>query len=126
MSMRPSVKYTPCATYSRKQTGDKITFAQFEEGNLSSETRNNAEIGDKYNDDSIMPTLLSKEEMDVVGSEDDSDDDPMSREMVEEIRDGSQSHPNVNRRETRYKIRDCIKQIQSEWKGMLKSTQNTG
>ena len=32
----------------------------------------------------------------------------------------------VNRREARYKIRDCIKKIQSEWKGSLKDTLNMG
>ena len=53
-------------------------------------------------------------------------DDPMSTEMVEYICDGSQSHPNFNRRETRYKIRDRIRQIQQEWKVELKDTQNMG
>ena len=28
--------------------------------------------------------------------------------MLENNCDGSQTHPNVNRREARYKIRDCI------------------
>ena len=46
--------------------------------------------------------------------------------MLEDIRDGSQSHPDVNRRDTRYKIRNRIKQRQSEWKGALKSTRNMG
>ena len=59
MAMRPSVTYTTCATSSREQTGDIITFTQFEEGNLLSETRNDAENGDKSNDNSIMPPLLS-------------------------------------------------------------------
>ena len=49
--MCPSVKYTPCAKYSREQTGNIITFAQFEEENLLSETRNNAETGDNFDDD---------------------------------------------------------------------------
>ena len=40
MAMRPEVTYTPYAMYSKEQTGDVITFAQFEEGNLISETRN--------------------------------------------------------------------------------------
>ena len=40
MAMRPEVTYTPYATSSKKQTGDVITFAQFEEGNLLTETRN--------------------------------------------------------------------------------------
>ena len=50
MAMRPSVIYTPCATYSIEQTGDIIAFAQFEEGNTLSETCNNAESGDKSDD----------------------------------------------------------------------------
>ena len=43
----PEVTYTPYATSSREQTGDVITFAQFEEGNILTETRNDAESGDK-------------------------------------------------------------------------------
>ena len=46
--------------------------------------------------------------------------------MLEDIRDGSQTHPNVNRREARYKIRDRIRQGQWEWKGALKSTRSMG
>ena len=34
MVMRPEVTYTPYATSSKEQTGDVITFAQFEEGNI--------------------------------------------------------------------------------------------
>ena len=51
MDMRPSVTYTPCATYSREQTGNIITFTQFEEGYLVSETRNYAESGEESDDD---------------------------------------------------------------------------
>ena len=47
--------------------------------------------------------------MDAMYSVDESDDDPMSTEMLEWIRDGSQSHPNVNNKEACYKIRDRIK-----------------
>ena len=46
--------------------------------------------------------------------------------MLEDIRDGSQSHLNINWREAHYKIRDPISQIKSEWKGSLKYTQNMG
>ena len=42
--------------------------------------------------------------------------------MLEDIFDGSQTHPNVNRREARYKIRDRVRQRQPEWKGALKAT----
>ena len=64
--------------------------------------------------------------MDAMYSSNKSDDDPISTEMLEDIRDRSQYHPNVNRREARYKIRDRINQRQSEWKGALKSTRNMG
>ena len=33
----------------KEQTGDVITFAHFEEGNILTETCNNAESGDKSN-----------------------------------------------------------------------------
>ena len=48
-----------------------------------------------------------------------SDDDTMSTEMLENISGRSQSHPNVNMREASGKIRDCIKQTQPKWKGAL-------
>ena len=41
---------------------------------------------------------------------DESDNDPISTEMLEDIRDVSQSHPSVNIREASYKIRDPIRQ----------------
>ena len=50
----------------------------------------------------------------------------ISTETLEDIRDGNQTHPTVNKREARCKIRDHIKQRQSEWKGALKSTRNVG
>ena len=55
-----------------------------------------------------------------------SDDEHMPTEMLEDIRDRSQSHPNVNNIEARYKIHDHINQRQPEWKGALKATQNMG
>ena len=55
-----------------------------------------------------------------------SDHDLISTEMLEDIRDKSHTNPNVNRREARYKIRDRIRQRQSEWKGALKATQSMG
>ena len=78
MAVRPSATYTPYATYSKEQTGDIITFAQFEEGNLLSETREDTESGDKSDDDSIMPPLLSKEEINAMDFGDELDDEPMS------------------------------------------------
>ena len=116
MAMRLSVTYTPCDTSPREETGDIITFTQFEEGGLLSEKHNDAETGYKPDDDSIMSPLT-------MDSGDESDHDRISTEILEDIRDGSQSHPSVNRRYARYKIRDRIKQRQSEWKGALKAAQ---
>ena len=51
--------------------------------------------------------------MDAINSGDESDNDLISTKMLEDIRDGSQTHLNVNRRESRYNIRDCISKTQS-------------
>ena len=72
-----------------------------------------------------MPQLISEEEMGTMDSGDESDDEPMSTEMLEYIFDGSQSHPSLNRREARYKICDGIKRGQVEWKVALLYAQNT-
>ena len=85
--MRLEVTYTPCATSSRQQTGYIITFSQFVEGGIWPITRNNSWSGDNSDDDSIMPPLLSKEEMDAMNSGDESDHDLISTEMLESIRD---------------------------------------
>ena len=68
--------------------------------------------------------MMSKQDMDALNSSDESYHDLISTEMLEDIRDGSQTHPNVNRREACYKIRGRIRQRQSEWKGALKATQS--
>ena len=96
MAMRLAVMYTSCAQYLMEQTGDIITFTQFEEGYILTKTCNDAEIGEQSDDNSIMPPLLSKEEIDAMDSGDESDHDIISTEMLEYIHDGSQSRPNVN------------------------------
>ena len=42
--------------------------------------------------------MMSEQDMDAINSGDDSDHDLISTEMLEDICDGSQSHPNVNQR----------------------------
>ena len=61
-----------------------------------------------------------------MNSGNESDNDLISTEMLENIRDRNQSHMNVNQREARYKILDRIRQRQPEWKGALKDTKNMG
>ena len=80
--MPPSVIYIPYDTSPKGKIGDLITFAQFEEGNILSENSNNTESGDKSYDDSIMPPLLIKEEIDVMDSGNEPDDEPMSTDML--------------------------------------------
>ena len=46
--------------------------------------------------------------------------------MLEDIREGNQTHPNVNKRETRSKIRDLIRRQELQWKGALKATRSMG
>ena len=55
-----------------------------------------------------------------------SDHELISTDMLEDIRDRSQTHTNINRREACYKIHDRIRQRQSEWKVALKATQSMG
>ena len=61
-----------------------------------------------------MPPLLSEEEMDAMDFGDESDDEPMYTQMIEDICDGIQSDTIVNRIETGYKTRDHIKQRKPE------------
>ena len=68
MAMRPAVTYTPYDTSSKEQTGDAITFTQFEEGHILTETRNDAESGDESNNESIM---MSEQEMENINYGDD-------------------------------------------------------
>ena len=107
MAMRPAVTYTPYATSLKEQTGNIITFTQFEGENILLETRNDAESDDEYDNESIM---MSKQDMENFDSSDESDNDLISTEMLQDIRDRSQTHLNINKREARYKIRDRIRQ----------------
>ena len=107
MAMHPTVTYTPYATSPKEQTGDVITFAQFEEGNILTEIRNDEESSDESDKESIM---MSEQDMENLDSDEKSDHDFISTEMLEDICDGSQTHPTVNKREARYEIRDHVRQ----------------
>ena len=62
--MRLTVTYTPYATSSNKQTGDVITFTNFKDGNILTETCNDTEIGDESNSESIMMSEQDMENLD--------------------------------------------------------------
>ena len=54
--------------------------------------------------------MMSKQDMENIDSNDTSDHDVISTEMLHDIRDGSQTHMNVNKIEARYKILDRVRQ----------------
>ena len=101
--MIPSVSYTPYATSSMGETGNIITFAQFEQRDSLSETRDYTESGNKSDGDYTMSPLISKGKMDTMDSGYESNDEPMSTDMLEDIFDVGKSHPRINRRQARYK-----------------------
>ena len=84
MAMRLAVTYTPYATSSKEQTGDVITFAQFEEGNLLSETRNDTESDDASDSEYIM---MNKRYMENIGETEKFDEGLISTELLQDIRD---------------------------------------
>ena len=67
---------------------------------------------------------MNEQDMENLDSNEKSDDDHILTETLHDIRDGSQTHPNVDKREARLKICDRIKQNKSEWKGALRATHN--
>ena len=64
MAMCPTVTYTLYAMSYKEQTGDVITFAEFEEGDLLTETRNDTESGDESDSESIMMSEEDTENLD--------------------------------------------------------------
>ena len=69
---------------------------------------------------------MSEQDMENIDSNEYSNHDIISTEMLEEIRDRIQTHPNVNKREARYKMRELIRQKELQWKGALKATRSMG
>ena len=69
---------------------------------------------------------MSEQDTENINSGDESDHDLISTETLEDIRDGSQTHTNVNKREARYKICDRVRKRTPEWKVALQATRNMG
>ena len=69
---------------------------------------------------------MNEQDMENLDSNEKSDHDLISTERLHDIREGNQTHPTVNKREARCKIRDRIQQRKSEWKGALIATHNMG
>ena len=52
--------------------------------------------------------MIREQDMDAINSGYEPDHDLISTEILEDIRDRSQTHPNINRREACYKIRASL------------------
>ena len=70
--------------------------------------------------------MMSEQDMENIDEKENFDDDFISTETLHDIRDGNQTHPNIDKREARLKIRDHINQKKSEWKGALRATHKMG
>ena len=123
MAMRLTLTYTPYATSSKEQNSDVITLAQFEEGNLISETRNDTEIDDESDSKSIM---MSEKDMENIDEKEKFDDDLISTETLHNILNENQTHLIIDKREARLAIRDRMKQKKLQWKGALKDMHKMG
>ena len=110
MVMRLAVTYTLYVTSSKEKTGDVITFAQFEEGNILFETRKDTEISDESDSESL---IMNEHEMENLNNNEKSNHDLISTETLHDIRDRNQTHQTIDKMEARCKICYCIKQRQS-------------
>ena len=61
MTTRKALSYIQYAKYSKEKNIDIMMFAQFEEGDLLSETLNDTESGNESNDNSTLPPLIIEE-----------------------------------------------------------------
>ena len=110
MAMRPAVTYTTYATSLKEQTGDVITFTQFQKGNILTEARNDTESCDESDSESLM---MNEQDMKNIDSNEEYNHNLISMEMLEGICGGSQTHLTVIKREARYEIRDRIRRKES-------------
>ena len=100
--MEPSVSYIPYATSYHEQTGDIITFAQFEEGDLVENEWNLEE------EESILTSI------DKTSEDNDSNDVSISKDNHRDIQDGNHVHMNITERDYILKICDQTRQEKSK------------
>ena len=70
--------------------------------------------------------MMSEQDMENFDSNENSDHDLIFIEILEDIHDKSQTHPNITKKETIYEICDCIRRKDIQWKGALKDTRSMG
>ena len=104
LDMQPEVSYIPYVTSSYEQTGVIIAFFTVWRGEFNRNWRQCR----KYESmsDSIDELSINY----------DSDGGSIFTNSLEDIRDESRIHLEINARDTRFKISDCIRQTENEWK----------
>ena len=70
--------------------------------------------------------MMSEQDMETLDEKGEFNDDIISTETLHDIRDVNQTHPNIDKREARLKIRDRIKQKKLQRKGALRATHKMG
>ena len=70
--------------------------------------------------------MMSEQDMENLYEKEKLNDNLISTETLHDIRDVNQTHPNIDKREARLKIRDLIKQKKLQWKGALRATHKMG
>ena len=53
--------------------------------------------------------MMNEQDVENLDSNEKCNHDHISTEMLEDIRDGSKTHPTVNKRKARYEIRDRVR-----------------
>ena len=104
IEMRTAVSYILYAGYSHEQTGGIITFSQVEQGGILKNEPN-------FEEDKSIPDSI-----DELFAYDNYDDESISTNNIDDIRDGSYVHTKNNARDARFKISDLIRQFQNECK----------
>ena len=114
LAIQQAALYIPYGTSSHEQNGNIITFAQFEEGGVLENNRNAEE-----NKSISAPIDESSTDNEYNGGS-------ISTSTIEDIQNGNKIHPELNARDARLKISECIKQMQNEWKVAQLSAKSMG
>ena len=69
---------------------------------------------------------MNEKDMENLNEKEKIDDDLISTETLHDIRNGNQTHPNIDKKEAHLKIHDRIKQNKLQWKGELRATHKMG
>ena len=99
---QPAILLIPYDISSHEKTGDIITFAQFEEGDLLE------------NEQKLVEDELVTASIDDSSAYDNSDDESISMDTLKDIQDRNHVHPNISARDAIFIMHEQIGQAQSD------------